>query len=133
MLSKSSRSRWLPLRAIDLLLRLLVAILRFKRLNVHRLVYLCGLRQGGLLSLLLYVLCVDPLSCAFERLPTCILSLGFVDDWLACTSDIDSIARMQLLCDDFADASGQMFNQIKSVVLVSRVLTTAEALTVKSH
>ena len=119
------------LRAIELLLRPFVAILRFKRSSAHRLIYLCGLRQGGPLSLLLYVLCVDPLLCAFDRLSNCILSLGFVDDWLACTRDVHSIARMQILCDEFADASGQKFNQVKSVVLVE--LTASEVLIVKSH
>ena len=110
-----------------------VAFLVHNQRRMSRLDFLCGLRQGGPLSALLYVIAVDPLLCAFRSVPQVVLVLGFVDDWLAAAKSPDAIPLLQVLCDEFEAASGQVFNGDKSVILTSRSPTDAEAAAMQSH
>ena len=71
-----------------------VAILVFDHQRVAILPFRCGLRRGGPLSCLLYVFAVDPLLCAFAAVPGVLLTLGFVDDWLAAVKDSELIPRL---------------------------------------
>ena len=110
-----------------------VAILVHNQRRMSRMNFLCGLRQGGPLSALLYVLAVDPLLCAFRSVPHVVLVLGFVDDWLAAARSVASIALLQKLCDEFECGSGQIFNADKCVILTSRPPTAAELHALQSH
>ena len=109
------------------------AILMYNMRRMSRMEFRCGLRQGGPLSALLYVLAVDPLLCAFKAAPDVVLVLGFVDDWLAATKSPRAIPLLQVLCDEFECASGQIFNTEKTVVLTSRTPTSVEATMITSH
>ena len=100
---------------------------------MSRLEFACGLRQGGPLSAILYILAVDPLLCAFRSVPDVDVVLGFVDDWLAAARTPLAIPALQALWDEFADASGQVFNTDKSAVLTSRPLTESEAAIVRTQ
>ena len=111
----------------------MVAILVYNQKRVSRLTFDCGLRQGGPLSALLYVLCVDPLLCAFSSTSDVSLVLGFVDDWLATTKSPVVINMLQRLCDEFSLASGQVFNIDKSVILTSKAPNEQERAELQSH
>ena len=111
----------------------MVAFLVHNQRRMSRSEFMCGLRQGGPLSAMLYVLAVDPLLCAFGTVPDVVLVLGFVDDWLIAARAPASIPLLQLLCDEFECASGQVFNTEKSVILTSRLPLAAEAAVLTSH
>ncbi len=115
------------------MIRPIVAYLMHNQRRMSRLEFLCGLRQGGPLSAILYIIAVDPLLCAFRSVPGVCLVLGFVDDWLAAAITPAAVPVLQALCDEFELASGQTFNGEKSVVLVSRIPTDAEAATIQSR
>ena len=121
------------IQAIMRMINPTVAYVVHNQKRVSRLSFECGLRQGGPLSALLYVICVDPLLCAFKTVPDVALVSGFVDDWLAATRCPSAIPVLQELCDIFARASGQIFNADKSVVLVSKVPSEAEVSIMQSR
>ena len=110
-----------------------VAYLVHNQRRMSRLEFACGLRQGGPLSAILYILAVDPLLCAFRSVPDVDVVLGFVDDWLAAARTPLAIPALQALCDEFEVASGQVFNTDKSAVLTSRPLTESEAAIVRTQ
>ncbi len=111
----------------------MVAYLVHNQRRMSRLEFMCGLRQGGPLSAMLYILAVDPLLCAFRAVPNVVLVLGYVDDWLAAARDPEAIPLLQTLCDEFERASGQVFNTDKSVILYARTPTFAEAAIMQSR
>ena len=121
------------LSALTRLVSALVSFIHFLGATERRVCFLCGLRQGGPLSLLLYVLCVDPLLCTLQKISGILLCLGFVDDMLAAVRDLQYIISAQRVCEVFSDASGQEYNKDKSVVLVTRLLSASETLIVSSR
>ena len=118
-----------PRAVLEAIMRMVTtgsATLVFKQTWIDTVVSNCGLRQGGPLSCLLYVIAVDPLLCSMAAVPEVELVLGFVDDWLAATTSLEVVPRLQVMCDDFAAASGQVFNMSKSVILTTRPPDEAE-------
>ena len=111
-----------PQPLIDAVMELVVeskVSLTYRKQRYRRIPLFCGLPQGGPLSPLLFVLCVEPLLSALEQHSDVELTLGFVDDWLASTFNLSCIPDVQRICDIFARASGLVINFSKTVILVS--------------
>ena len=110
-----------------------VVVLTFKGKRYNELRFQCGLPQGGPLSALLFVLCAEPLLCAFEAVEGVKIALGFIDDWLAGVHNLQFISRLQRICEIFMAASGLVINQGKCVILISRLATPDEVVLLRSQ
>ena len=102
-----------PVIVIEAIMSLLShseVILAFRRRRYDPVHLLCGLPQGGPLSALLFVLCADPLLCSLKAHEDVEIVLGYVDDWLCSTKNIEIMPSLQSICMTFAAASGLKFN-----------------------
>jgi len=87
---------------------------------------LSGLTQGCPASCILYLIAVDPLLAAFERLYGAGVVSGFVDDWSAFLQGPVALSNALRLLDEFQRASGQRVNHEKTAVVPARPLNRAE-------
>ena len=88
--------------------------------------YWAGFGQGNPLSVIIYILCVDP----FLRAAACIDGVravwGFCDDWNISIASLNAIGPLTNLVRDFELASGQVLNRTKTAWMPNRPLGDEE-------
>ena len=84
-----------------------------------------GVRQGGIVSPLLFTLYVDGLICKLKKAGIgCYIGryfygiLGFADDIILLCPSLDGLRKMIKICEDFAEDHSILFNGSKSKLLV---------------
>ena len=85
-----------------------------------------GLTQGCPASCVLYVIAVDPMLAALQRIPRLKGVSGFVDDWSMGCCGVSVVAEVSALMSDFERASGQRLNREKSAAIPARTLSSFE-------
>ena len=87
---------------------------------------LAGLTQGCPASCMLYIIAVDAMLSALQRIPRLRGVSGFVDDWSMGCRGLSVVAEVSALISDFERASGQRINRDKSAAIPARALTDFE-------
>ena len=85
-----------------------------------------GLTQGCPASCMLYIIAVDPLLAALQRVQRRKGVSGFVDDWSIGCKGFGAVVEVAATLYDFERASGQQVNRDKSAAIPARVLTNFE-------
>ena len=84
-----------------------------------------GVRQGGIVSPLLFTLYIDDLICKLKRMGIgCHMGryfcgiLGFADDIMLLCPSLDGLRKMIKVCEDYANEHSIIFNCSKSKLLI---------------
>ena len=84
-----------------------------------------GVRQGGIVSPLLFTLYIDDLICKLKRMGIgCHMGryfcgiLGFADDIMLLCPSLDGLRKMIKVCEDYANEHSIIFNGSKSKLLI---------------
>ncbi len=122
------RQARLPVALINVVTKLMVndSVLMINGKEWASFLTKAGLTQGCPASCFLYIIAVDPLLCALNRVDGIRLVSGFVDDWSAACSSFGALRRAGALIREFERASGQVINREKSAVVPSRRLSASE-------
>ena len=113
-------------RSIFRLVETQFATLVFGGLVFSAVQWLCGYRQGGPLSGIIYIIIVAPFLAALANVEGVRRVWGFCDDWEASISGIRPVREINKLVKEFEAASGQEVNKRKTTWLPNRHMSVTE-------
>ena len=102
------------------------AILIYAGLVFEPVRWLCGYRQGGPFSTLIFVMVVSPFLSALADIPGVRATFGFCDDWEASINGLAPVPRIRELVSEFETASGQRIHRTKTKWIANRMMTRSE-------
>ena len=113
-------------RSIYRLVERQFATLLFAGFTFATVLWLCGYRQGGPLSGLIFVIAVAPFLAQLAALPGINAAWGFCDDWEASMDGIWPVRGVRRLVEEFEAALRESVGKSKMVWLPNRPMNAAE-------
>ena len=107
------------------------SILSFRGITKPPAIMHSGVRQGGPLSGILFVLICACFLASLALVPGVLQVLGFCDDWQTSFAGLRPIRRIAQLVREFEQASGAMIHKEKTKWLPNRNLTSPEQTTLR--
>jgi hypothetical protein len=103
--------------------------------RIRLILYKCGILQGGPLSVLLYILAIQPLMNAmnkedlsttveFENDTANIPTMAYADDILVIIASLEAYYKLQKILEEFCKISNARFNETKTTAIMFPTFST---------
>ena len=120
------------IRSIVRLTQTLYAYLAFAGILFPVANFLCGLKQGGPLSCIIFVICCAAFLKEASLLDGVSHVLGFCDDWNVALKGIRAVRQLRMHVQNFENASGLKVHRTKSTFLSNRQMSSSERHSLRS-